>query len=459
MTSRATHPNRVAGFPPAHLAAWMAAATICALVPGCGNASGASSSADSVTPPIDVVAQNARLLVDEGRRTFRFETFGDEAFWGDTLRLHEAIAGVEHGGVGAGLSPQQALALGLKIDSSSLGRRLRLDIEQDRLDLVDPATTLEFLRRDAVVGVKGFFNAAGQLSRVGISCALCHSTVDDSFRPGMGARRDGWANRELDIGSIIAFSPELGPVATLLGTDVDALRTALHQWGPGKFDAQLLLDGRATRPDGSSAATLIPPAFGQGGVNLQTSTGWGSISYWNAFVANVEMHGQGTFFDPRLDDALRFPIAAAAQTGHIQPRAEDHVTRKLAALQFYQLALPVPVPPADSFDSAAAARGEQVFEGTAGCARCHVPPLYTEPGWNMHTPEEIGIDDFQASRSPDQRYRTAPLRALFTRGTSGFYHDGRFATLEAVVEHYDAHFSLALGVGEKSDLVAFLRSL
>jgi len=193
---------------------------------------------------------------------------------------------------------------------------------------------------------------------------------------------------------------------------------------------------------------------------MHTWTGWGSATYWNAFVANVEMHGKGTFYDPRLNDAAKFPIAAAANMGNlIAVAGEDLVTPKLAALHFYQLALPIPVPPPGSFDSVAAVSGGEVFRGIAGCARCHVPPLYTEPGWNMHTAAEIGIDDFQALRSPDERYRTAPLRGLFTHTRGGFYHDGRFATLEDVVEHYDTHLALGLAPQEKADLIEFLKSL
>ncbi|MBK7878638.1 MAG: hypothetical protein IPJ77_23515 [Planctomycetes bacterium] len=434
--------------------ALLAATTI--LATACGSAFGSS---DSAATPADAARENARLLVDEGRNTFRFDTFGDEAFWGDVLRLDEAIAGAALGGVGAGLRPRTAFDLGLKLDSTVLGNQIRSDIESDRVDFTDPATTVEFLRRGAVVGVKGFFDRAGNLTSVGITCALCHSTVDDSFRPNMGKRLDGWPNRDLDVGAIIALSPNLAPMSNRLGVDDEGVRAVLRTWGPGKFDAALLLDGHTERPGGGSAATLIPPAFGQGGVNLQTWTGWGSSTYWNAFVANVEMHGQGTFFDPRLDDAQRFPLAASARTGHITPVGEDLVTPKLAALQFYQLALPVPKPTVGSYDPAAAERGGELFRGSAGCATCHVPPLYTEPGWNLHTPEEIGIDDFQASRSPDQRYRTAPLRALFTHGRGGFYHDGRFATLDAVVEHYDQHFSLGLDAAAQHDLVEFLRSL
>ncbi|MGH8194294.1 MAG: hypothetical protein ACREQ8_07845, partial [Woeseiaceae bacterium] len=211
------------------------------------------------------------------------------------------------------------------------------------------------------------------------------------------------------------------------------------------------------RPDGKSAATLLPPAFGLAGVNLHTWTGWGSVTHWNAFVANLEMQGQGTFYDPRLNDPIKFPIAA--QSGSFDVRHDpDLVTAKLAPLQVYQLSLPAP-PPRGSFDRAAAERGEALFNGKADCSRCHVPPLYTEPGWNMHLPEEIGIDSFQADRSPDEHYRTAPLKGLWTHSAGGFYHDGRFATLGDVVDHYDRFFALGLTSAERDDLVQFLNSL
>ena len=251
------------------------------------------------------------------------------------------------------------------------------------------------------------------------------------------AALDGWAERDLDVGAIIALAPDLSPFSKLLGVSQDDVRKVLRGWGPGKFDAELLLDGKTTIPaTGRSAATLIPPAFGLAGVNLHTWTGWGSVTHWNAFVANLEMQGKGTFYDPRLDDAAKFPIAAANRFGHVR-NTPDLITAKLPALHFYQLALPAPRPPAGSFDAAAATRGEALFNGKAQCATCHVPPLFTEPGWNMHTPAEIGIDDFQAKRSPDERYRTAPLKGLWTHQKGGFYHDGRFATLPEVVEHYN----------------------
>ena len=399
----------------------------------------------------------------QGQQIFRYQTFGDEAFWGDELRLHEAIAGQSHGGVGPGLSPQDALALGLKVDLVALPQEVRTALRQGDVDLADPANTLLLLEFGAVVGVHGFFDGAGNLTSVGITCALCHSDVDDYLTEGVGHRRDGWAARDLNVGAIIALAPNLQPFVDLLSIvdptiTEDDVRDVLESWGPGKFDAELVLDGKAFQPDGDSAATLIPPAFGLAGVNMHTWTGWGSVAHWNAFVSVLEMHGQGTFYDPRLNDAVKFPIAA--QAGFADVRSDDDViTGKLAPLHLYQLALQAPLPPHDSYDHDAASRGRELFRGKADCARCHVPPLYTEPGWNMHTPAEIGIDSFQADRSPDGRYRTSPLKGLWTHTTGGFYHDGRFATLGDVVEHYNTEFGLGLTAGEQGDLVEFLKSL
>jgi mono/diheme cytochrome c family protein len=402
--------------------------------------------------------------IARGQETFRHDTFGNEAFWGGALRLHDAIAGGANGGSGTGLAPATALALGLKVDVDALPNNLRNALRKSRVDLGDPGTTLALLKLGAVVGVRGFFNDTGQrLESVGITCALCHSTVDESFAPGIGRRQDGWAARDLDVGAIIALAPNVQPFVDLLGLvnpaiDADTVRAVLRAWGPGKFDAELLMDGKAFRPDGKPAATLIPPAFGLAGVNLHTWTGWGSVTHWNGFVANLEMQGRGTFFDPRLNDAAKFPIAALAGFGDVR-HSPDLVTPKLAALHVYQLSLPAPQPPGGSFDAAAATRGQVLFESKADCARCHVPPLYTEPGWNMHRPEEIGIDGFQAERSPDERYRTAPLKGLWTHAKGGYYHDGRFESLADVVAHYDQFFALALSASERNDIVEYLKSL
>ena len=406
----------------------------------------------------DTTNANAQQMLKEGKETFRFDTFGDEAFWSDALQLHRAIAGANLGGVGPGISPKTALAVGLKVDSEALPQSLVDQLKLGLVNLDDPATTLALLKLKAVVGLKGNFRDDGSLQSVGITCALCHSTVDNSFAPGIGKRLDGWANRDLNVGVIASLSPNLKPVADLLGVDEATVRTVLQSWGPGKFDAELFLDGKAFRPDGKSAATLLPPAFGLAGVNLHTWTGWGSVTHWNAFVANLEMHGQGTFYDPRLNDPVKFPIAARAGFGNVRSDP-DLITAKLPALQFYQLALAAPTPPAGTFDKAAAARGKSVFKDVAKCATCHVPPIYTEPGWNMHTPAEIGIDDFQAKRSPDERYRTAPLKGLWTHQKGGFYHDGRFATLRDVVEHYNSFFGTNLTERQKTDLVEYLKSL
>jgi hypothetical protein len=405
------------------------------------------------------ISQNAEQMLTEGRQTFRFDTFGSEKFFGEKLRLHEAIAGGRLGGVGPGLSPKEALALGLKVDVDALPNATVDALRKGAVDLDDPAVTLSLLRSNAVVGLTGGLSPSGTLQSVGIQCALCHSTVDNSLQSGIGRRLDGWANRDLDVGQVIALAPNLKPIADLLETDELTVRKALLAWGPGKFDAQLFLDGKAFRPDSKTAATLIPAAFGLAGVNQHTSTGsWGSVTYWNAFVANLEMHGEGTFFDPRLADPQKYPIAAKARSHDVRS-SPDRVTGKLAGLHFYQLAIPAPTAEEGSFNEEAAARGKLVFGGVGKCATCHVPPLFTEPGWNLHEAKDIGIDDFQSQRSPDNRYRTTPLKGLWTHQKGGFYHDGRFATLQDVVEHYDTFFKAGMSPTEKSDLVEYLKSL
>jgi hypothetical protein len=403
-------------------------------------------------------ATNAQRMLDEGKQTFRFDTFGDEVFWSGALQLEKAIAGAANGGVGGGVSPKTALSVGLKVDAAALPKELVAAIKAGKVNLDDPATTLALLKFNAVVGLKGTVGKDGRLTALGITCALCHSTVDDSFSPGIGKRLDGWPNRDLDVGTIVSLAPDLSAVTKLLGVDEATLKKVLASWGPGKFDAVVFTDGKAFRPDGRTGAVLLPAAYGLAGVNMHTYTGWGSVTYWNAFVANLEMHGQGTFFDPRLLDAAQFPVAAKAGFGNVRA-GDDHVTSKLAALQFYQLAIPAPTPARGTFNAAMASKGQVVFNGPGQCAACHVPPLFTEPGWNMHTPAEIGIDDFQANRSPDKRYRTTPLRGLFSHQKGGFYHDGRFATLGAVVDHYDTTFGLKLTAEQKSELVEYLKSI
>jgi hypothetical protein len=404
------------------------------------------------------IDKHARQMLETGRRIFRFDTFGSEAFWGETLQLHKAIAGEKNGGVGGGVSPKTALSVGLKVDADALPASLKQQIKDGKVDLDNPATTLALLTLNSVVGVTGMFDKQGSLISMGLQCALCHSTVDDSFAPGIGRRRDGWANRDLDVGLIVSLAPNLTPFADLLGVDVATVKKVLTSWGPGRFDAVLDKDGKAFRPDGKQAGTLLPPAFGLAGVNLHTWTGFGSVTYWNAYVAATEMHGSGTFFDARFNDREQYPVAARSRSGDTRG-TPDKVTSKLAALHFYQLAIPAPKPPVGSFDKAAAARGQVLFSTTAKCATCHVPPLFTEPGNNLHAPSEIGVDAFQADRSPTHMYRTAPLAGLWTHQKGGFYHDGRFATLRDVLEHYNSFFTLGLTEQQKVDLVEYLKSL
>jgi hypothetical protein len=404
----------------------------------------------------EVAANSARML-REGRETFRHDTFGSEAFWGGKLRLHEAIAGAEHGGVGPGVTAHQALQLGLKVDVARLPAILVEAIRGGHVSLEKVDTTLELLRANAVVGVKAQFDGK-RITSIGITCAFCHSTVDDSLAHGIGRRLDGWPNRDLDVGAIVSIAPDLSAIQDLLGADRGTVLKVLKSWGPGAYDAELDKDGKAFRPDGKSAATMIPAAFGLAGVNLHTYNGWGSVPYWNAYVAVTQMHGSGTFFDPRLSDPSKYPVSAKNRLWNVRS-ADDRVTGKLASLHFYQLAIPAPKAKPGTYDPAAASRGERVFEGKGRCATCHVPPLFTEPGWSMHSAEELGIDDFQASRSPDHMYRTTPLSGLFVRAKGGFYHDGRFADYRAVVEHYDRHFRLALTDAEKRDLIEYLKQL
>jgi hypothetical protein len=396
------------------------------------------------------IIENARAMLADGRETFRRDTFGDEAFWGDTLQLHRAIE--------SAVAPKTALAVGLKVDSEALPDELVAKIKKNEVNMDDPATTVALLKLNAVVGVQGFFDEGGRMKSVGITCALCHSTVDDSFSPGIGRRLDGWPNRDLDVGKIVSLAPNLDPFAKLLGVDVATVKKVLLSWGPGKYDAELDKDGKAFRPDGKPAATLLPPAFGLAGVNLHTYTGFGSVTYWNSYVANTQMHGSGVFFDARLKDADQFPVAARSGSWNTRAK-QDRVTPKLASLHFYQLSLPAPEPPAGSYDRAAFQRGQKIFEGKAKCATCHVPPLFTEPGNNLHSPAEIGIDDFQAERSPTKSYRTTPLRGLWSHQKGGFYHDGRFPKLDDVINHYNDHFKLQLSDEERKDLVQFLLGL
>jgi hypothetical protein len=429
---------------------------------------------------------NSQQMINQGRNTFRFDTFGDEAFWGGQLKLHETI---NH------LPPRLALELGLKIDSRALPPAVIDAIKNGTVNLNDPTVTLLLIKLKSVLGIVGFFNPNGTLKSVGLTCAICHSTVDNSVAPSIGKRIDGLANRDLNVGAIAASAPNLQPVVDLLrladpNITTDKVRAVLNSWGPGKFDAELFLDGKAFNPQQVTngvvtgmhvpGATLLPNARGLAGHNLHTWTGgWGSIPYWNAFVAVDEMHGKGTFFDERFDNRQQFPIAAKAKLGHVSTDPDsDRVTGKLGALQFYQLALPALKPrPGIDFDPDAAERGDQLFSGKANCNSCHREPLWTEPGWNQHSPAEMKIDGFEARRAPASidaqgravhGYRTMNLAGvfirerglfMFPRDKGRFYHDGRFKTLRDVVDSYDARFNLGLTNPEKHDLIEYLKSL
>jgi hypothetical protein len=434
-------------------------AVLLAVVGGAASAAALAFAASPRQAGFDAeIARHAQAMLSEGKHIFRYDTFGSEAFWGDALQLHKAIAGEKHGGVGRGVSPKTALAVGLKVDADALPAALKKQLAAHKVDLDDPATTIALLKLNAVVGVTAFANPDGSVKSMGIQCAFCHSSVDNSFAPGIGRRLDGWANRDLNVGAIVSLAPNLKPFTDLLGVDADTVKKVLASWGPGRFDAELDKDGKALRPDGKQAGTLIPPAFGLAGVNLHTWTGFGSVPYWNAYVGATEMHGVGTFFDARFNDKNQYPVAAKSGAGNTRGRP-DRLTSKLAALHFYQLSIPAPAAPAGSYDNAAFERGKALFNGPAKCATCHVPPLFTEPGNNLHAPGEVGVDSFQADRSPTHMYRTAPLAGLWTHQKGGFYHDGRFATLLDVVQHYNAHLDLNLNEAKQNDLVEYLKGI
>jgi mono/diheme cytochrome c family protein len=362
-------------------------------------------------------------LVAEGKEVFRFDTFGNESFWTDTARLHEVIEG--------GVSPATALQVGLKVDVEALPQAVRNAIQAGEVDLQDPATTVTLLKLGSVVGVRGTVETVqgrDTLTRVGITCAFCHSTVDDSFAPGIGRRLDGWANTDLDVGAIVALSPAI-PAAT---------KATMRSWGPGKYDPRINIDGKNT-------PLVLPPAYGLNGVDLETYTGDGPVSYWNAYVAVTQMHGQGTFRDPRLGIEI--------------VRTPDRVTPVLEALRQYQLSLEPPAPPAGSFDATAAARGRAVFAGRARCASCHLQEdHFTDVNQGrLHDPAATGMDPAYALRTATKRYRTTPLRALWQHAP--YFHDGSAATLGDVVEHYDGVLNLDLTDPQKRDLVEYLKSI
>ena len=368
-----------------------------------------------------------------GRTIFRFDTFGDEQLWTNVLRMQQPIAT---------LSPQQALGVGLKVDLDALPADTVTALKNGQVDLTDPAVTLTLLRANAVVGVKGRVSAAGTLDSVGITCALCHSTVDDALAPGIGHRLDGWANTTLDVGAILALSPVLDP----------ALKAEFSTWGPGMYDPRHhYFNGTTLVPlNTPSLPIVIPPIYGLQRVGFETVSADGPISYWNAYVGVGQMGGHGSFSDPRIGVRIR--------------QQPDLVTPKLLPLLVYQLSLRTPEPPAGSFDPAAASRGRDVFSGAAGCARCHQGSTFTDvlsgppSRWPvLHDPAEVGTEAGYAARTATKRYRTTPLRALFQHAP--YFHDGSAATLEAVVEHYEAQFGLNLSATQKADLVQYLRSL
>ncbi|HSW23663.1 MAG TPA: hypothetical protein VLJ62_12910 [Burkholderiaceae bacterium] len=371
-------------------------------------------------------AARQAALVAQGKEIFRYDTFGDEVKWTDTLRLHEAVR--------SAVDPTTALAVGLKVDSEALPAAVVAGIQDGSISLTSPATTVALLKLNAVVGLRGTVetvNGQDTLTRLGVTCALCHSTVDDSFAPGIGKRLDGWANRDLNPGAIIALSPALDAAA----------KQVFNSWGKGKYDPRFNIDG-LNKP------AVIPPAYGLDGLHSVTATGDGTeLAYWNRYVAVTQMGGQGTMSEPRLNL-------------NITNGTQDLVTAKLPALQAYQLSLPAPAAPAGSFNAAAAARGKMVFEGAGTCATCHSGELFSDGNSRLHPPADSMAEPESpsyAARSATKQYRTAPLKGVWQHPP--YFHDGSAATLAEVVQVYNTKRALGLTAGQMSDLTEYLKSL
>jgi hypothetical protein len=357
---------------------------------------------------------------DDGQCIFRNDTFGDEQLWTDTLRLHELVQT---------LPPTTALAVGLKVDADAVPADVLASA-----DLSNPATTVALIQLNAVVGVRGEVEN-GTIKKIGITCALCHSTVDNSVAAGVGKRLDGWPNRDLNPGAIISLTPGLDALTAKLGVDHEAAKGALESWGAGKYDARF-------NQDTESHPVLIPPAYGLRDVALETYTGEGPVSYWNAYVAVTQMGGHGTFVDDRIGVAIR--------------QEPDRVTPMLPALREYQFSIAAPAPPAGSFDAAAAARGKVLFDGPARCASCHTGPAFTDAP-TLHAPAETGMATDEARRSATGMYRTTPLRGAWQHPP--YFHDGSASTLMDVVEHYNGALGLSLTADQRKDLEQYLLSL
>jgi cytochrome c5 len=400
--------DRLPGIGTARL--FLATLTAGVLLAGCG-----TETAPEETPPTATEARGTEAtaaMVAEGQRVFRFDTFGDEQLWTDELRMHEVIE--------KSVDPTTALAVGLKVDADVLPPGIL-----EKVDLKSPATTVALLKMNAVVGLQATVDSNDHITRVGVTCALCHSTVDDSVMPGIGSRKDGWPNRDLNVGAIIALSPAL-----------PADKKAIYEsWGPGKYDPRFNLDGKNT-------PLVIPPAYGLAQIKNETYTAEGPISYWNAYVAVTQMGGQGNFSDPRLGIDVK--------------HSPDMVTPKLDALRAYQHSLPAPPPPLASFDAAVAERGRAVFDRT--CSSCHVGATGTDNNsGTMHAAAETGVDGAYAARTANKAYRTTPLRALWQHPP--YFHDGSAATLADVVAHYNRARTLGLTADQQRDLVEYLKSL
>ncbi len=417
--------------PARRLAVVVVAGAVAAILSNCGGSDGgiAPSASASASGSGNPASDQQAALVEQGKQIFRFDTFGDETQWTDKLRMNEVIQ--------SAVDPTTALAVGLKVDSDALPDAIKSALAKGEVDLKSPATTLALLKLNAVVGLQGkveTVNGKDTLTSVGVTCALCHSTVDNSFAPGIGKRQDGWPNLDLNPGAIIALSPAL----------TKAMKDVYNSWGKGKYDPRFNLDGK-------NGPVVIPPAYGLAGIHRITVTGDGEdIAYWNRYVGVTQMGGHGSFSEPRT--------GVSVTNG-----TDDLISSKLPALQAYQLSLAAPAPPAGSFDANAAMRGQALFNGKANCASCHSGALFTDANLRLHLPSEVvsepepNGEPSYASRSATRMYRTAPLHGVWQHGP--WFHNGTAATLEAVVQTYNDKKSLGLTEQEVNDIAQYLKSL
>ncbi|MEO8859270.1 MAG: hypothetical protein ABI343_19975 [Burkholderiaceae bacterium] len=489
------------------------AVAIGAVLAGCGGGSNDAGPVSKV-PQVPLDPQ----VVTAGQQTFRYDTFGDETFWTDTLKMNKVIE--------TAVDPLTAASVGLKIDVSALPADVVKGVVDGTIPLNDPQTTLALLSLNAVVGVKGQVSKGVDgklhLDRVGITCALCHSTVSkdlqvtapDPANPAgprislagiVGERLDGWPNRALQPGTIISLSPALTAVQKA------EYASWATKFGPGFYDPRINVNtdpgsNPAVGPniDANVAAykaaggipVVIPPAFGLVGLSKSIFTGDGDTAhepagptaYWNRYVGVAQMHGHGTFFDERIIINGK-PLNVDHRVG------DDLITAILPQLEAYQWSIAAPAigthgtkwAVASDLDTQAVTRGKAVFEGPAKCSSCHSGSSFTDVNtFGLHPASaSVALDKNYIKFSATKQWRTTPLKGIWTHPP--YFHDGSGALntttakcmdgsdigslagaadrvrqdLACVVNRYNDPKQLNLGLtdAQRVDLVEYLKSL